>query len=271
MTQSFAGHYPVDNRAGEIERLHMQDAALAPETERMLDLIGVAEGWRCVDLGCGPGGITGLLSRRVGPTGHVVGVDMNRDFLDVAASDGSGNLVFRQDDVYGTALPGASFDLVHTRFVASTAGAPERLLAEARRIARPGGIIALQEPDGSTLNCYPAHPAWDKLKDAFLHAFRGIGADIELARRLYHVARHAGLDDVHYRPFIIGVRANDPMVDYLPSTVGSLRRTIVQLGLMNDAELSRTMADCRTHLAQPDTSFTMYTVAQVWGRNPVAC
>jgi len=25
----------------------------------MLDLIGVREGWSCLDIGCGPGGITG--------------------------------------------------------------------------------------------------------------------------------------------------------------------------------------------------------------------
>jgi ubiquinone/menaquinone biosynthesis C-methylase UbiE len=50
----------------------------------MLDLIGVREGWACLDLGCGPAGITGLLSSRVGSTGRVVGLDMNAGFLDYA-------------------------------------------------------------------------------------------------------------------------------------------------------------------------------------------
>jgi SAM-dependent methyltransferase len=270
MSRSFAGSYPIETRSGEIDRLHVQGAAMAPETERMLDLIGVAEGWRCVDLGCGPAGITRLLSRRVGPAGHVVGVDMNPEFLAVAERDAPANVSFTQDDVYRTSLPGASFDLVHMRFVASTAGEPERLIAEARRLAKPGGIVALQEPDASTLNSYPAHPAWDTLKELLLDAFRGIGADLELARRLYYVVRQAGLDNVQFRPFIVGVRAHDPMVDYLPSTVESLRRTIVNLGLMGDTELSRTLAECRAHLAEPDTAFTMYTVAQVWGGNPAA-
>jgi ubiquinone/menaquinone biosynthesis C-methylase UbiE len=31
---------------------------MALDTERMLDLIGVREGWSCLDIGCGPGGIT---------------------------------------------------------------------------------------------------------------------------------------------------------------------------------------------------------------------
>jgi hypothetical protein len=153
------------------------------------------------------------------------------------------------------------------RFVASTAGDPQRLLREAKRLARPGGTIALQEPDGATLNCYPPHPSWDTLKAALLGAFKGVGADLELARRLYYVVCHAGLTDVQYQPFIIGVRSADLMVDYLPSTVESLRATVVRLGLVPEAELEAALADCRTHLRKPHTAFTMYTVAQVWGRS----
>jgi len=262
MTGGFSGHYPIESRQSEIERLHVQSAAMAPETEHMLELIGVKDGWSCLDIGCGPGGIAGLLSSRVGPTGHVVGLDMNAGFSEHARATAPGNVEFKLGDAYGSGLPARAFDLVHMRFVASTAGAPERLLAEARRLARPGGVIALQEPDGSSLNCYPPHPAWDSLKAAFLGAFRGVGADLELARRLYHVVRQAGLADVQFRPFILGVRATDPTVDYLPSIVESLQGTIIGLGLLTD------LTECRDHLHQPDTPFTLYMVAQVWGRNP---
>ena len=56
------------------------------------------------------------------------------------------------------------------------------------------------------------------------------------------------------------------MVDYLPSTVESLRGTILKLGLMSESDLDAALTECRRHLARPGTSFTMYTVAQVWGR-----
>src|SRR5205085_3952073 len=132
-------------------------------------------------------------------------------------------------------LSSHSFDLVHLRFVASTAGNPDRLLKEAIRLARPDGIVALQEPDGSTLNCYPPHPAWDRLKSALLGAFKGVGADLELARRLYYFVHQAGLRDVQYRTALLGVRSTDPMVDYLPSTTESLRGTILKLGLLGES------------------------------------
>ena len=63
MPTSPSTNYPISSRPGEIDRLLLQASAMAPDTERMLDLIG--------DIGCGPGGITGLLSQRAGATGRV--------------------------------------------------------------------------------------------------------------------------------------------------------------------------------------------------------
>lgn len=266
MNKPFSGNYPIEHRAGEIERLLVQSRSMAPDTLAMLDRFGPMQGWRCIDIGCGPGGITDLLSARVGPAGRVIGLDRNPAFLEHARRSAPDNVEFRLGDAYSADLPAATFDLVHMRFVASTAGNPERLIAEAARLARPGGIVALQEPDGSTLNCYPPHPAWEQLKSAFLAAFKGVGSDIELARRLYYTVWQAGLVDIQYRTAVLGVRSTDPMVDYLPSIVESLRGTILKLGLLSESDLDAALAECRRHLARPGTSFTMYTVAQVWGR-----
>lgn len=80
------------------------------------------------------------------------------------------------------------------------------------------------------------------------------------------MVHRAGLCDVQYRTALLGVRSIDPMIDYLPSTVESLRGTILKFGLLSESGLAVALADCRAHLAQPGTAFTMYTVAQVWGR-----
>jgi SAM-dependent methyltransferase len=266
VAMSTAGHYPIERRPGEIERLHVQGAAMAPDCAVMLDMIGVSAGWTCLDLGCGPGGITGLLSERAGPSGRVVGLDADPIFIEYARGRAAANVEFVFGNAYRTGLPDGGFDLVHMRFVASTAGHPEALLQEAIRLARPGGFVAIQEPDMATLRCNPPHPAWDRLKAALEGAFANAGADICLGRRLFAVVRGIGLDNVQYRPFLLGIRSDHPMVDYLPSTVESLRHAITGRGLMTDGEFDAAVADCRAHLRDPGTVFTTYTVAQVWGR-----
>jgi ubiquinone/menaquinone biosynthesis C-methylase UbiE len=268
------GHYPIERREGEIERLHIQAEAIEFDARVMLDRIGVAPGWRCLDLGCGPGGIVELLSVRAGPTGRVVGLDADPVFLEharaLARARGLGNAEFVQADAYRTGLPRGSFDLVHVRFVASTVGRPRDLIAEAIAVACPGGMVALQEPDISTLKCYPPHPAWDRLTQILERAFVCVGGDVRLAQRLYQLARHAGLEDVQYRPFLVGFRSGDPMADFMPATVESVRSTIVRHGLIDEGELEAALASSRRHLADPDTVFTYVTVAQVWGRRPRA-
>ncbi len=266
MNETFSGNYPIEHRVGEIERLRIQSEGMAPDTIAMLDLFGPMNGWSCIDIGCGPGGITSILSERVGTSGRVVGIDMDTEFIKYARSKAARNVEFLLGNAYDCSLPPKMFDLVHMRFVASTAGTPEKLIAEACRLVRPGGIVALQEPDGSTLNCYPQHPAWDQLKKVLLAVFKGVGADLELARRLYNLAYKFGLLDVQYRTALLGVRSIDPMVDYLPSTVESLRGSVIKLGLMSEADLNAALVECRNHLSTAGTAFTMYTVAQVWGR-----
>ena len=261
-----AGQYPIERLAGEIERLHIQGRAMALDAAIMLDQIGVGSGWRCLDAGCGPGGITDLLSERVGPTGSVVGLDADPVFLDHARARGPANVEFVQGDAYHTGLPGGRFDLAHVRFVAGTAGEPAALIHEMIRLTRAGGVVAFQEPDIATLNCYPPHPAWDRLKIVLEQAFACVGADVRLAQRLYQLARGAGLQDVHYRPFLVGVRSGDPMVDFMPATVESVRGTLLDKRLIDPSELEEALAACRAHLAHPDTVFTTVTVAQVWGR-----
>ncbi|HEY1850979.1 MAG TPA: methyltransferase domain-containing protein [Candidatus Binataceae bacterium] len=262
---TFSGNYPIQHRVGEIERLNVQSTAMVPDTVAMLERFGSMTGWVCLDIGCGPGGITDLISASVGATGRVIGLDMNAQFLDHARKKAPSNVEFRVGDAYQSDLPAGAFDLVHVRFVASTAGNPQQLLKEAKRLARPGGIIALQEPDGSTLACYPPHPAWDRLLAAYMAAFKGVGSDLTLARRLYFVVHEAGLHNVQYRTSMLSVRSIDPMVDYLPSMIESLRATILRLGLLNEDDLVAALAECRQHLAKPGTAFTMWTLAQVWG------
>jgi hypothetical protein len=56
------------------------------------------------------------------------------------------------------------------------------------------------------------------------------------------------------------------MTDYLPATVESLRGAVLRYELIGSRELDAALADCRRHLAHPDTVFNYVTVAQVWGR-----
>jgi ubiquinone/menaquinone biosynthesis C-methylase UbiE len=267
-----SGSYPIARRAGEIERLRIQAAAMEFDAGVLLERIGVGPGWHCLDLGCGPGGILHLLSGRAGSTGRVVGVDADRAMLEAARTWADEkrltNVELIEADAYRTGLPPDAFDLVHVRYLAGTAGRPDDLLREAIGLARPGGVVAFEEPDTDTLECHPFHPAWDRLKAALQEGFACVGADTRLAKRLYRLFRQAGLEAVRYRPFLVGVTSGEPMADFLPATIESIRSTLIGKAIIPEVDLGEALAACRRHLADPDTVFTSFLTAQVWGRKP---
>src|SRR5437016_4841734 len=53
---------------------------------RLIDLAGLQPGERVLDVGCGPATATTIAAERVGPAGHVVGVDLAEGMLVRAAA-----------------------------------------------------------------------------------------------------------------------------------------------------------------------------------------
>jgi cyclopropane fatty-acyl-phospholipid synthase-like methyltransferase len=61
----------------ESRRLHFLEAGLDPVTVACFETIGVAPGWRCLEVGAGAGSMARWLAERAGPGGEVVAVDYN--------------------------------------------------------------------------------------------------------------------------------------------------------------------------------------------------
>lgn len=264
-------HYPIPTSPGEIARLRMQSDAMAPDAAILLDRIGVAAGWHCLDMACGCGGITDLLSARVGVEGRVLGLDRDPELLaaarDWVAAKELTAVEFVEGDVRDTGLPRAGFDLVHMRFILSTAGHADATLEEALALVKPGGVLVAQEPDLAPLSCYPRHPAWDRLRDLLEQLFCHEPTSL-WAEGLYQRFLDLGLGDVQYRPAVAGFTCDHPMVEYMPTIIRSLADVFVGRRMIGSEELERTVADCRAHLHDPRTVSTSFMLAQVWGRKP---
>lgn len=265
--------YPIKTSAAEVARLRMQADLFRADADAMLERIGVGPGWRCLDLCCGVGGITDVLSRRVGPEGAVLGADVDAAKLaiarDWALANGLRNVAFERANAFATGLPAASFDLVHCRFALSVIPNGTGILDHMITLARPGGIVFVQESNARTMECSPPHPAWDRLLAAMVETFTRNGADVLLGPRLYAMFLARGLTELRVRPCLQALHAGDPMSMHLPATVEGMRESILALGTLASAELDELLAHLREHLSKPDTLTLSYTMVQVVGRTPV--
>lgn len=266
-------NYILTSSTNELERLRLQARVWEPEAIAMLDRIGIQPGWKCLDMGCGAMGILGPLSERGGPTGHVVGVDVDSKQLAAARefvqANGLANVEILERDAYNANLPHASFDFVHIRFVFAPVGRDAALLKEALDLLRPGGILAIQEPDAAPWNCYPAHPAWDILKTAILNAFRSGGGDFDAGTRMFAMLRHAGMEDVQIRSAVIALQDTHPYKRLPIQFATSLRKRILDGKILTETELDNAINEVERIAADPETIVQTFIVNQVWGRKPL--
>jgi ubiquinone/menaquinone biosynthesis C-methylase UbiE len=195
----------------EARRLVAQ--ARAHPVSQHLVTTGLSEGHAALDAGCGPGVITAVMAHQVGPSGSVVGLDLNPERLAEARAscEPLPNCRFIQADVRTSGLPDACFDYVWCQFVLEYLPRPETALAELVRMTRPGGRVVVSEVDGVGTFNWPMSPVVQAGIPKFLQALASTGFDIHAGRKMYHLFRHAGLKDVrvHLSPLWVVAGAAD--------------------------------------------------------------
>jgi ubiquinone/menaquinone biosynthesis C-methylase UbiE len=265
--------YFLGYRTEELRRLKQQAEHLAGEAAWLLDRVGPLEGGRVVELGCGPHGYLDALSERVGPNGTVVGVERSLDAVLLAGSlvarRGLGNVELLHGDARSTGLPSAAFDLATARLVLVNVPRPEEIVAEAVRLARPGGTVAFHEADALTDICDPPLEAWTRLKDLLTRYAQLNRIDRFVGRRLPRLLREAGLADVQSRPMIHIEEPGHPRRSLLPDFVDNLRERLLAQGLVTRHELDNLQATVQRHIEDPDTLVVSHLYIQAWGRKPL--
>ncbi|WP_313612726.1 metalloregulator ArsR/SmtB family transcription factor [Agrobacterium sp.] len=125
----------------ELRKLHVSDELIE---NQLLGLIGKSPIDSMLDLGTGTGRILQLLS---GVYRRAIGIDASRDMLAVARSnlDKSGitNASVRHGDIFNLPLEGQDFDLIVIHQVLHFLDEPDRAIAEAARLLRPGGRLVI--------------------------------------------------------------------------------------------------------------------------------
>ena len=243
---------------GEPERLRLLGEWRDPISLARMEALGLAAGWRCLEVGVGGGSTTRAIAARVRPTGMVTAADINADFL--AALDGEPGVTTVCCDVRVDDFPAGSFDLIHTRLVLEHL--PDRVAVMKRMVdwLAPGGWVFFEEPDIAAAVVSP-NRLWARHMEAY--AAHG-GYDIYTGRFLSAEVASLGLADVGMHIDTAVVAGGTDLARWYAMTIDAVRPGLLATGAVTAEELDEIVAALgRPGLLEPGMTFV-----GVWGRKP---
>jgi SAM-dependent methyltransferase len=246
-TPSASPHYVCGHSSFELSRLDQQDRIYREFTREMLERVGISEGMRVLDLGCGGGSLSVIAAGMVGENGTVLGVDQAAEAIEAARSratrHGITNVKFVQAELSQLnrdhpfdALVGR-FVLMHQSSPAETLHLALTHLTSVPRIAflesDLAATLAIAERIGST--------ACSRAIRYMMDIIEAAGAHTDLGLRIHRVFHDAGLHraelDMHMP---IETCPDGELIPYIINSLRSIGTSATALGkpAISEAELS---------------------------------
>ncbi len=261
-----SSHYIIQGGDAGAARLHVLSKAMWPGTLSLLEKGGLGPGLAVLDLGCGSGDVTVQIARQVGPTGRVVGVDMDASVLAhaQASSQSAGlDVEWRAAMVDQLEYEG-EFDIVYARFLLSHLPDPVDALRRMKRALRPHGRILVEDVDITQHVCWPPNQGMKRYIELYTATARSKGVDPQIGPQLPALLLDAGLVDVDVQIVMPAfLRGEEKTIARL--TLQNISQAAIESGLADRTEIEQMIADLAAHEADPRSIQSTAQVFQAVG------
>jgi len=231
----------------------------------------IEPGMEVLSVGDGPGVILGAICESY-PSVRGTGIDISPDRVNEAARKNLANpgARFICGDAHAMQFPAASFDLVYCRMLLQYLRNKERAVEEMARVCKPGGTVLLQDLDGQLLWHYPEDPALQQAVEKSVKGLGETGFDPFVGRKLFWLARKAGLENVKAQVECYHLIAGEIAPNVLKQWQLKLEIAEPQMARIfgSETEAKKISRRFLEYLSRPDT-LTYSTVFTVTGQKPL--
>ena len=268
-------HYVFGHSTAEYERLRRQGQTFEPVTRRLFHAIGLRPGWRCLDLGCGPGEIMRLMGEMVGPSGEVTGLDCDatagREAIERLQATGTSRYRFIEANIESAdEVGGQLFDLTFGRMALLFTRDPVAVLRRMLNWTKPGGYVAVQDLHMRTMSLYPKHEACSELLRVIVETCERSGQDIEFAFKLPVYFVEAGIGTPDGTDVSLPMTSLEPFIAHYQVLCRSLLPKAVELGVTTQARMQGVFAGIEQAVADERQYSALWpAMIGVWKRKPI--
>ena len=246
------------NLSGERQRLTLMSELLDPFERSHIERLGLRQGWRCLEVGCGNGSIALWLAERVAPTGHIVASDIDISCIGAVQRP---SLEVRQLDILHGAIEEAAYDFVVARALLHHLPAAREALQRMISALKPGGVLLSIEPD--MLPATATEPeALRTFWQGWLAWSVAAGIDYSIGRRIAGWLDPYGMEHVGGEGYTPLFNGGSPWAQYWIETMRELRPRLIESGHIN----AESLKFFDSHYADPHYWTSVITFVASWGR-----
>jgi len=252
------------------QRLKLLSRIMHASTTSLLDRAGITTGMKCFDIGCGSGDVSIELAARVGPNGHVIGVDIDATKVELACAEAAQlnleNVEFRVLDICKDD-PGMPFDLVYARFLLTHLRDPAGVVGAVKRMLKPGGLVIFEDIDFSGHFVYPKSAAFNRYHDLYCTVVRRRGGNPNIGPQLPLLLRQKGFADIKVM-IVQPMELTGEVKLITPLTLENIADAVIKEELATREEIAALVQELYDYAANPETLAGLPRVVQAWARAP---
>jgi ubiquinone/menaquinone biosynthesis C-methylase UbiE len=262
--------YILGANSVELERLRFQHSVWKKVTDKFLDDLGVTEGWKCLDVGSGPGFVSFDLRKRVGDRGEIHALEPSELYTaflenEVRKKEWK-NVKAIKGRLEESTIPQTYYDFIFSRWVIGFVPDAEKFINKCLDSLKPGGIIAIQDYNYEGLSLFPKGDAFDIMPEKVKQYYRLEGGDPYVAAVVPKIFKKYNVRISEYTPVCLAGGPESGVFRWAGKFFMIHTQAMADRGIITQDECNDVLADWHAHERNPDSVFFSPIVVNMSGR-----